>query len=328
MPSVVPPDPSPPVVAAALEVEAPAGCSGDASFRAALAAHGLVLSGDRPAWPAIHVRVEHAPEGADAWSGALRVERSASPGDLVEREVRGTRCADVEDALALVAALVLEDQAPAPPPPPPSPPPALEPDPAAADDVPAPRPARAHIARAGAQAIVAGLAAPSARPGIAAFGELLGTLAGSRASLRATFAYAGASVQVGPSELDLAWVTGRVDACAFESRRRRLRRDAVPRVGDRGARAVGEERPRRREPHAPLDRARGDRPGGRRAGAVLAARGAGGPLGAAGARRVRLRARDGARLPAPSRGPVGGGRPRVRFSVINGAPCGNPWTRP
>src|SRR6185437_14910860 len=192
-----------------IHLETPAACAAEVteeSFRAALVAHGVSPGPAGAAAPVLRLRIEGT---AAALVGTVRLERAA--GDVLERQLQGTSCAEVEDALALVAALALEDE---PEPPPPAPavdeegPPDLPPPP--------PPPVR-HALAAGVQGAVVAVDAPSVRPALAAFVELAGDLGGGRRELRATFEYTGASVAMASTTatLGLAWWTGRLDACPF-----------------------------------------------------------------------------------------------------------------
>jgi hypothetical protein len=219
-----PPAVAPPAVTAGLSVVAPDGCVSDAAVRTSLASHGLALAPDRtprPAeWPVVQLRIE--PAQAGGYRGVLRIDR---PGvEATERHVDGTRCDEIEDALALMAAMALEDEASPAAPAPPDQAPAAQPPPTdeeLADDLPpsdvrpAPVTSRDHLARAGVQGSVLALDAPSATPALGIFAELTGPLAGARRSLRATFAYERVSVPVQPATLALTWWTGRLDLCPF-----------------------------------------------------------------------------------------------------------------
>ena len=210
-----------PLVAVDVQVEAAPGCVTADTFRAALAAHGVALAAPAvgPAAPGAGAPVlrVHVEDTAAGVVGTLRLER----GDVVERQVRGASCADVEEALALVAALALDDEPASPAPAVASPPRSADAE--TTDDLPPPtsvthggRVDHDHALGMGAQGTFLGLNAPAVRPGVAVFGELLGELGGARRSARATFAYAWASVAVAPSALELTWVTGRLDGCPFD----------------------------------------------------------------------------------------------------------------
>jgi hypothetical protein len=67
----------------------------------------------------------------------------------------------------------------------------------------------------GALGELRGLAAPSVRPGLGAFVEGRKRLWGGSRALRGSFAYATGTANVASSNLDLTWVTGRLDACPF-----------------------------------------------------------------------------------------------------------------
>jgi hypothetical protein len=127
---------------AALDYQAPSGCPTASAFKDAIAARGGDLAA--PSSPGeARMLVVSIRKQADGYAGAFQVREPE--GVTGARQLRGVTCAEVADALAVVAAIELRGEAgdtraaPAPISPVASDPPAPPDPPAGAPDAPAPR---------------------------------------------------------------------------------------------------------------------------------------------------------------------------------------------
>jgi hypothetical protein len=177
-------------------------------------------------------------QAGDSLRGTLRVVTATR--EVVERKVEAKTCGEVVEALALVAALIVDPEALTKPlgPPEPEPPraPVAPPPPWSPPIVPpAPEPAEPARVSAGLALEVASAIAPALTPVERVWAEASWPIAGI---LRPSFglSLARASTQVTRKSLtaEILWVTGRVAACPLElvdSRRFSLRPCALLDVG-------------------------------------------------------------------------------------------------
>ena len=223
------------VTPARLEVDAPPGCTSSATIWAAIARHTDRLregSGDDAV--ELHMTLRST---EDRVAGELRVTRRGEPS--WRRALTGTTCAEVADALALVAALTFDpgegaDDAPSSTPAGPSRPALTEASVSASAAPPAPAPTSTSAADADV-----GPAPSAAHAWRFALGGSAGTLAVGTTS--APFAYGGlleverdrdgigpsfrlgvvhaeGSASAGGASVRLAWTTARPSVCPFRLR--------------------------------------------------------------------------------------------------------------
>src|SRR5690242_4147414 len=90
-----------------LEYSVPAGCPDQAAFVAAIEARAAVVVGDDGA-RTFAVTIADAPDGGPVTGSVVITAGDATP---TTRELAGATCAETVDALALVVALAIEEQA-------------------------------------------------------------------------------------------------------------------------------------------------------------------------------------------------------------------------